>query len=47
MSKELKSIHEIIKELAEKYGVEFEIVESIIKDYIEIQYYALTGREVK
>ena len=42
----LKSIQQIIKELAEKYSIPYEIVEGIIKDYINIQCYALTGREI-
>ena len=42
----LESIQQIIKELAEKYNIPYEIVEEIIKDYINVQCYALTGREI-
>lgn len=47
MQNRLKTLSEVIKEIADKYGIDFEIVESIIKDYINIQYYALTGREIE
>lgn len=39
----LKSGKEVIKELSLKYGVEYEIVESIIVDWIKIEYLSLTG----
>ena len=46
MGRKLKSLSEVIKEIAERYDVPFEVAEAIIKDYINIQYYALTGREI-
>ena len=42
----MKSMQQIIKEIAEKYGVQYEIAEQIIKEYINIQYYSLTGKEI-
>ena len=47
MQNKLKTLNEVIKEIAERYGVAFEIAESIIKDYINIQYYSLTGRDIE
>ena len=47
MQNKLKTLSEVIREIAERYGVNFEIAESIIKDYINVQYYTLTGREIE
>ena len=42
---QLKSFTEIAIEIAAKYGIQEEIVEAIIREWLGILYYAVTGRE--
>ena len=41
----LKSFTEVVRELAEKYGIQHELLESILIDWMNILYYATTGRD--
>ena len=46
MAGELKSFRGVIKELAEKYGIQEETVEAIIVDWIHILFVSITGENI-
>jgi hypothetical protein len=43
----LRSFEDLVKDLSDKYGVPFEKVESIIRDFLRELYYTATNRNVK
>jgi hypothetical protein len=36
---------EVVRLIAERYGVPAELVEAILRDYVALLYFSLTGRE--
>lgn len=45
MAERLKTFTDVIRELSEKYDIPFEIVESIIMDYVSILYHSISPTE--
>jgi hypothetical protein len=43
---ELRSFHDVIQDLANQFGIEYEIAESLILEFIKLNYFAITGREI-
>lgn len=41
----LKSFEEVVADLATKYGIQEEVVEALLVEWLGILYYAATGRD--